>query len=271
MALADYDDYKARIPYPDGRVTCMKSVTTVAGKPVSWWRATGIPAQGAIPGTSGASVDRTTLGAIGQQDNGGNLHAWLSSLDIGAAGALEQGMVIIADRLLHNGGLSGTTTTAQTVGGALTRYTGGVGVFGAIEVYTQIGATATTFVTSYTDDGGNTGQASPLQVIGGTGAREAGLLIPIALAAGDRGMQAVASVTITATTGTAGSFGVTLFKPLMYLPFVAGQGFPSPSDPLLAMGGAIPEIDAEACLMAIVVSSAAGARILNFNANFGGF
>ncbi len=271
MALADYDDYKARIPYPDERVKCMKSVTTVAGKPVSWWRATGIPAQGAIPGTSGASVDRTTLGAIAQQDNGGNLRAWLSSLDIGAAGALEQGMIIIADRLLHNGGLNGTTTTAQTVGGTLTRYTDGVGVFGAIEVYTQIGATATTFVTDYTDDAGNTGQASPLQVIGGTGAREAGLLIPIALAAGDRGMRSVASVTLTATTGTAGNFGVTLFKPLMYLPFVAGQGFPSPSDPLLAMGGAIPEIDAEACLMAIVISSAAGARVLNFNANFGGF
>lgn len=152
---------------------------------------------------------------------------------------------MLYDRLLHIGGLNGTITTAQTVGGTLTRYTNGIGNRIAIEVYTQIGATTTSVTAEYTDQDGNAAQVTPAIVIGNTGFREAERMLWFPLAAGDYGVQAVANVDLLATTGTAGDFGVTVVHPLGYAEvtqaglgawrsFIDGQG--------------IVEIETNACL-----------------------
>jgi hypothetical protein len=129
----------------------------------------------------------------------------------------RRGAIILVDRLSHQGGLSGTSTAAQTTNlptAALTRYTGGDGVMIGLQIYTQIGATSTTVSASYTNQAGTPGRTTPLAAFGNSGYREALRVIQLPLAAGDTGVRAVASVTVTATTGTAGAFGVVLFKPL---------------------------------------------------------
>ena len=128
----------------------------------------------------------------------------------------QQEVVILYDRLLHISGLSGTSTSAQTVGGTLTRNTTGEGNQIWVEIYGQIGATATTITASYTNTAGTSGRTTQAVAIGGTNNREVTRVIPLTLQAGDTGVQAVASVTLAATTGTAGDFGITIARPLAF-------------------------------------------------------
>lgn len=124
---------------------------------------------------------------------------------------------ILCDRLSHQGGLVANVNTTQTTNlptAALTRFTSGDGVWAAIEIYTSIGNTGTTFTVSYTNQAGTSGQTSRAQVIGGGNDTQSGRFIIIPLADGDTGFRSIESVTLAATTGTAGNIGVTLFKPL---------------------------------------------------------
>ena len=143
------------------------------------------------------------------------------------AGGFMHGAYIFVDRLSHQGGLNATGTGAQTTNlptAALPRYTDGRDVMLALEIYTQIGSTATTLTVSYTNESGTSGRTTPATVFGGTGAREAGRFLILPLQAGDSGIRSVQSVTVAATTGTAGSFGVVLFKPLFMVPINNADG-----------------------------------------------
>ena len=188
--------------YRDSRVDAAAAVATVAGRVTSLWQYEGTPSGGAAP-TTVAIPDNATIGGLLQADPGGGRQKWLLGIT-GSAGV--SGTIILYDRLLHIGNLSGTVTTAQTVGGSLGRYTDGIGNQIWIEVYTQIGATSTTITASYTDQDGNSGSTTTATAIGNTGLREAQRIIPLPLASGDSGVRAVASVTLAATTGTAGGF-----------------------------------------------------------------
>jgi hypothetical protein len=156
------------------------------------------------------------------------------------------GTLILYDRLLHIGGLSGTVTTAQTVGGTLTRYTNGLGNMVFVEVYTIIGTTGTTCTITYTDQDGNGAQVSQAITIGGTGFREVGRMLPFTLAGGDSGVQAVADVDLLATTGTAGNFGITIGHPLCQIPAIAVGG--GGVRDLISGLPSLPEIETDACL-----------------------
>jgi hypothetical protein len=190
------------------------------------WQYDGFPAgAGTTSPTTSTVITNATNGALKQTTSAASTKKRLLAI---ALVGLVAGSVIVYDRCVHTGGLSGTVTTAQTTNlptSALTRHTTGVGVEAWLEIYTQIGTTGTTVASSYTDDAGNTGNTSPLATFGGTGFREAQRILPLPLAVGDRGVRAVASVTVTATTGTAGAFGVTLAYPLVIVPVpVAGIG-----------------------------------------------
>lgn len=183
------------------------------GRFMSLWRYEGGPSAGNVP-TTAAVPTNTTTGALPFTNPGGSRESWLIQF---AAWAHQPGTIVLYDRLLHSGGLSGTNTTAQTVGGTLTRNTNGVGNLIIAEIYTQIGATATTITASYTDQDGNTGQTTTAVTIGGTGFRDASRAIVLPLASDDTGVQAVASITLAGTTGTAGDFGITIAKPIAYV------------------------------------------------------
>lgn len=192
--------------------------TLVTGKRTSLWRYQGSPCGGAIP-TAAAVCTNTMNGALRQAASAGSRRKRFLSLVVAA---LQPGSLYCYDRLSHSAGLSGTAAGAQTTQlptAALTRYTTGIGVEAWVEIYTQIGASSTTFTTSYTSDT-TAGRTSAVTPIGNTGNREAERLIPIPLQqnSGDRGVRSVESLTLAATTGTVGEFGITLARPLFSLP-----------------------------------------------------
>jgi hypothetical protein len=131
------------------------------------------------------------------------------------------------DRLGHMGGLSGTLLTAQTVGLDLNANLGvsnisqriGKADFSEVEWYlewyTATGATITTPTANVTFHDGTTGVVN-INNLGGTA-------LPANVAASRRYMlqstngkfiRSVASVTLSASTGTAGNFGVTAVRNL---------------------------------------------------------
>jgi hypothetical protein len=226
--------------HKESRVAGAAAGAPVAGKWTSLFLYEGTPSHGAVP-TTIAAPDRTTQGAWAQANPSGGRQKWMSFLGAGAAMA---GTLVLYDRLLHIGSLDATNIGAQTVGGALTRYTNGLGNQIWAEIYTQIGATGTTITANYTDDAGNTGNVTQPVTFGGTGAREAQRIIPLSLAAGDRGVQAVASATVLATTGTAGNFGITIAHPLAYI----GVGLPGLVGVRNFIEGGLLEIATDACL-----------------------
>lgn len=249
MALTDYSDYQIKIASPSQVYNITKnSLATVAGRWSSLWVTA--PFADVAP-TTAAAPTRTTTGAIGQINGSGELRVGEVTI-AGAQGATW----ILCDRLSHQGGLAGNTTATQTTNlgtAALTRYTDGVGVFGALEIYSAVGTTASTFTVRYTNQAGTAGQTSIANAIGTTTYNTAGRLLPILPAAGDYGIRAVASVTLGVTTGTAGNFGVTLFKPLLVVGCPQG-GQPINWEPLLARGANMPEIVDDACLFWIVMT-----------------
>jgi hypothetical protein len=222
------------------------ATATIVGRWASLWTFDGQPAAGVAP-TTAAIPTNATNGALKQADPTGGRQKWLYSV---FANGLVGGTLLLYDRLLHIGGLSGTVITAQNVQTttptpALTRYTNGIGNMAWAEIYTALGATATTITMSYVDQSAAT-VTSPAVVIGGTGFTEKNRCIMLPLAAGDTGIEAVKTVTVLASTLTAGNFGVTIGHPIAYIG-IGGSGCTGWRDFTTGLPG-IPEILAGACL-----------------------
>jgi hypothetical protein len=240
--------------FKNARIAGAAATAPTAGRVTSLWLYDGMPGGGSTP-TSGAIPDRTTNGAIPFAAPGGSREKWM--IQVGASSS-QPGMLILYDRLYHIGGLSGTSTADQTVQGspdspALTRNTGGVGNHVYYEIYTQIGATSTTLTMTYKDNDGNASQTSTIN-IGATGFRNAQTMQRIPLAAGDKGVRAVEKIKLTATTGTAGNFGITIARPIAYIP-LNSAGIMGIRDYTTGLPG-IPSIDSNACLSWMWVAAA---------------
>ena len=239
------------------RVAGVAATAPIAGRGCSLWTYDGTPASGAVPGAA-AIPTRATAGALPfvAPSGGRDLHLIGASLT-----PITAGVYLLYDRLMHCGGLSGTVTTAQTVQGAspgtppITRNTGGAGNMAWYEIYTAIGTSAPTLTMTYTDQDGNA--ATSTINIGATGFREVTRAQRIPLAAGDTGIRSIQSVQLTATTGTAGNFGITLAKPLAWLPVSTG-GAAGWRDYTTGLPG-IPTIDPDACLALMFIPAVAAA------------
>lgn len=211
----------------------------------SLWKAGGRPGGGASPSsTAGIVPTSSTAGAIPFTNPGGSNTLYMARLEVSSSTAES---LIVYDRLVTSDGLSGTVTTSQTIGTpALTRYTSGVGVGLWIEWYTATGGTGTTATFSYTNQAGTSGQSTSVAF---PATPVAGQMLPVPLAAGDSGVKAVASCTLTGSTGTAGSFGVTLAARLTTVPLAVasiGQLYDY-------AGLGLPVIQANACLAYITL------------------
>jgi hypothetical protein len=252
MALADFDAYVDALRRNRAADFQTTAVAAAVGRSVAMWRSL-LPAP-AIPTTS-VALDKTSDNSIGPipDATSGKLQILGGRFNTsGTAGAT----VVAIDLLNISGGLSGTVTTEQTTNlptAALTRYTGGDGVFIGIVIYTIIGTTATTISVRYTNQAGTSNRVSTVTSFGGTGFRDVGRLIQIPLQAGDTGVRSVEGVTVTATTGTAGNFGVCLFKPLMSFSLDSTTGT-MPIDAVSSGGmiGSMAEFDDDACLTFMV-------------------
>jgi hypothetical protein len=93
------------------------------------------------------------------------------------------------------------------------------------------------------------GRISTATTIGGGFYREVGILIPIPLQGADKGFRSIESVTVAGTTGTAGNFGVCLYKPLAMISLESATGvMPLDSVSTGCIIGSLCEIHPDACL-----------------------
>lgn len=199
-----------------------------AGQYHSLWRATGQPGQGAIPGAA-AACDHTLTGAMGftQQTAPATTYGGFAN----AACSNSAVTIEIHDRLAHMGGLSGTVATAQTVnldmdalksGSNLTQRMGDAN-FSDIqwwaEWYSDTGSTAVTLTVNVTYNDGSSGNLTAISL---AATRRASLMIPLngLIPAADSGkfIRDINTATLSATTGTAGSWGFTATRPRITMP-----------------------------------------------------
>ncbi len=139
--------------------------------------------------------------------------AWLAVQFGNSASNLE-----IHDRLAHMSGLSGTVTTSQ---GALSLMTNSPGadrlgdanysdVQWWLEIYTALGATGVNATVAVEYNDGTTGNLAAIAL--GATPRQ-GRMYPLVSAVAGKFIRAVTGVTLSATTGTAGNFGITATRP----------------------------------------------------------
>ena len=193
----------------------------------SLWRATGQPGQGAIP-TVVATCNNTTVGTIGFNQQMSPYTSYGAYLEIATSNVAMT--IELHDRLANMGGLNGTLTTAQSVNLDLNTLlaTDNINtrkgdanysdVLWWLEWYTATGGTAVTATIAVTYNDGTTGNLSVLSL---AGSRPASHMIPlnslIPSAQSGKFIRGIVSVTLSATTGTAGNFGVTVTRPRMTL------------------------------------------------------
>lgn len=227
----------------------------------SLWRATGQPGQGAIPAAAAVCND-SLLGALQFAQQTAPATSYLTILEgvtSNAAMTLE-----IHDRLMHMGGLLGNIATAQTVGIDISANLATDDIDARkgdanysdvqwwLEWYTATGSTVVTATANVTYNDGSTGNLTA-QSLAAT--RPASHMIPlnglIPAAASGKYIKAVNTVTLSATSGAAGSFGVTAtryraanFHPIANARFTADWA---------ALG--IPEILNNSCLFGVMITS----------------
>lgn len=227
----------------------------------SLWRATGQPGQGAIP-TTAAVCDDNLVGSIqfAQQTAPATSYLGiLESLNSNAATTFE-----IHDRLMHMGGLSGTVATAQTVNLDVSANLASLNLDARkgdanfsdiqwwLEWYSDTGSTAVTATVAVTYNDGTTGNLTGASL---AATRRASLMFPlnnlIPAAASGKYIRAVNTVTLSATTGTAGNFGVTAtrFRAANFMP-IANARFTADW-----AGLGLPEIANSSCLQFITLAS----------------
>lgn len=235
----------------DNRVGAAAAQTPAANRWTSLWQYNTTPGgSGEIPATA-TNPARNVSGAFGQTDPTGGRQLWLLGIEGYSSIAANY---LIYDRLAQIGALSGTVVTAQTCNISSTRYNTAqtaVGVQIAVEIGVAVGTTATTISASYTNQDGTAGRTTKLTAFGGTGNRELQRILFLPLADGDTGVLSVQSVTVTATTGTAGDFAVLLIKPLLQVgTSYAGGCFVRDC---VTNAPALPEVLHGACLSAMFI------------------
>ena len=257
MALADYDAYIDALKA--NRVADFQTSAAIgrAQRLSAAWRYF-VPAPG-TPTTS-VALDKASAESIGPipSVSTGRLTLLAGRMNTGGAAGVA---CILVDLLNQSGGLNGTLTSVQTTGlptAALTRYTSGEGVMAGAVIYTTVGTAGTAIRINYTNQSGTSGQISTTTQIGATNFNAAGTLIPIPLAAGDTGVRSVESVTLDASTGTAGNFGICLFKPLQMMALNDVMGA-MPLDAVSSGGiiGSLCEVNPDACLTVMTIANAA--------------
>ena len=262
MTISTRDQLIAALGNNSSRLVIDKAniASQAAGTFVSLWRATGQPGQGSIPGAA-AVCDNALTGAMGftqQVAPATSYGAWANAVCSNSAMTLE-----IHDRLMHMGGLNGTLTTAQTVNldvnanlasGNIDKRKGDSNFSDIqwwLEWYTATGSTAVTATVSVTYNDGTSGTLSASLAA----TRPASFMLPlnglIPTAAAGKYIRDVDSVQLSATTGTAGSFGVTATRPRMTMPLLLANKMEVFD--WAALG--LPEVANSSCLFPVVLTS----------------
>jgi hypothetical protein len=228
-----------------------------AGQFFSLWTATGVPSAGAAPGTTPTVPTNATTGAVGfdnQTPPAASYLAWLWAAFGNTTSSVE-----IHDRLAAVSGGNGTLTTAQTTGCAIDLTTTDPGaarrgssdysdVSWWIEIYSALGATGVNATVNVTYSDTSTGNLAAIAL--GATPRQGRLYQLISASAG-LFIRGVNSVTLSATTGTAGNFGITATRQRTVIQSAVAN-WPTISD-WAALG--MPEIHNDSCLFQVMLCS----------------
>jgi hypothetical protein len=225
MAITTVDQfglaYDSR--YQDFLVSKASLANAAAGQYFSLWTSAGIPSAGSAPGGVGSGPllpTNITVGAIPVVDKVSPITNYISDIELSTANSMTS--YEIHDRLAHQSGFVGNVTTSQIAAfdfnslllSANVDERKGDANFSDIqwwlEWYTATGTTASNATINVTFNDSTTGN---LTVVAVGGTVRAGRMIPLnsLIAAADQGkyIRGVNSITLSASTGTAGNFGIT--------------------------------------------------------------
>lgn len=241
----------------------------------------GVPVANSFPGTSLAWVTCTESAGNGTDKfgmyHGGDVSTSIKHLvNMFAVTAVATGVpavLMLCDMQGYWPGINMNVNTAQNMTGTPTlRYSGGAGCRLFLVARATTGATAHNIACSYTNQAGTTGRTLPVTVAAtasaivphivhsGTAASNYGPFLP--LASGDTGVQNVASVTLSAASGTASTAALVLTRPLATLP-ITTLGVAAERD-LLNQLPSLPRVYDGACLHWLLFAGAAVAASTNF-------
>ena len=265
MAITTRDQLIDAMANNSSRIIIDKAsiASQIANSFSSLWRATGQPGQGAIPAAAAVCTNAMT-GAIqfAQQTSPATSYLGILENMCSSAGSTLE----IHDRLMHMGGLNGTLVTAQTVNLDLNANLGTSNLAKRIgdsnysdvqwwlEWYTATGATAVTATVAVTYNDGTTGNLTAVSL---AATRPASHMVSlnslIPAAASGKYIRDVDTVTLSATTGTAGSFGVTAtrYRAANYAPVMNARFTANWAD----LG--LPEIPNSSCLFGVLATATA--------------
>lgn len=195
------------------------SASQAAGSWHSLWHSDGLPSSGGLAaGTTGVAYVSLASGGLVYSDVS-PAQRYLTSF--GAAGTTSC-VLMLYERLV---GVNSTLVTVgpKTINSAtLPRYASGTDVQCWLEVTTATATTAPVCrISGYTNEAGVTGRVGPTTTFPAA-ITVRGCMIPMPLAAGDVGVQYVASLQIV-TAPSAGAVNLLLLRPLAYLPVVANN------------------------------------------------
>ena len=242
MALTSFDQYLQKL-----RDTTPGGFPNLTGRYAQY--GTWTVNSGAVPTTSVALTKATTGAQIPGIPDTGDQFLQVTTLGHLVNSGVLVGLPMITDRLVHSGGLVANITTEQTTNlptAALPRYTDGVGVMLALDVYTTTGSSATTVTARYTNQDGTAGRVT--QVVVWPASAPVGRRFILPLQDGDTGVRSVEGVTFAGSTATAGSVGVTLFKPLGWAHSNMMHGGAQWGEAMTALYGGLFQVHNDACV-----------------------
>lgn len=236
MAITSIDSAIAGMQWPRFIAKSL-SGTLVAGRPFSYWRIAGGPGAGSNDATLNGVVLSSSSAQVSGQipfTNPATGNAYLARF---SATSSQAGVVILADRLWHNGGFTITSTAAQNIVSPTwpardaLGTTNGEGVLLAVEVSAATGAGVPTITISYTNQDGVAGRTAT-NVVATVAASAIGTTYFIGLQSGDTGVRSVQSLRLSATW-TSGTINLVAYRPLAFLELALGN-VPASIDALTA-------------------------------------
>jgi hypothetical protein len=168
----------------------------------------------------------------------------------------QSGWNMIFDRVFHVGGFSGILTTAQSISAlslpSARCPSNGEGLEIWLESYTATGASAANVTASYTNSSGTSGRTTVATAM--ITSFPVARMLRLPLQEGDTGVQSVQSLTLSASTGTAGNFGLTLLKRKATLNFIVGPS--GAAVDFVPLG--LRAIESNSCLQFVQISPTSG-------------
>jgi len=256
------------IGYLEQKITVSKGGigALAAGLRCSLWRATGCTAQAYVPAQAEECAS-TMRGA--QVFTNANATKVNHIADVTLRNTNSNQMITLYDRVAHVGGLAGNVTTTQSVDMDMTdlnniaanrignpSYTELVWF---LEWYTATGATAVTATVNVTYSDSSTGNLNPIALAATRPASNLILLNEfIPTAKSNLGIKSVSTVTLSATTGAAGNFGVTMAREIMTVATLSG----SLPMQITYTAAAMPDVPNDACLWWTLMTSTTSTGIL---------